>query len=306
MLSNIRRSCCTLVLVCSYCAAQSAVSPHFEVASIRRVDHSARFSYAGPETGDPGRIIWSRVSVRELIQAAYRDAYTEYAGYPVLISGPPSIDDDYSVTATIPSGRTSKDISRMFQNLVTERFGLKFHDENKDVQGFELVVGERGFKLTPSTADVGSTPSNSGTPVKPSGPDRDRQGFPILTSEDRWRSSFDHQLGVIRVSFRQCSMKSLANMLSLTYAGNSVPVVDKTEIKGLFDYHLVLPIPSFTILPPGLAARMPPQSAPDGPGVDLRAISGSLEKQTGLRLKAVKLTLRTMVIDRVARTPTEN
>ena len=177
------------------------------------------------------------------------------------------------------------------------------------MQGFELTVGQSGFKLTPSPAEE-SMPSDAGVPVSP--PRQDRDGFPILTRQRPQATSYDHELGVIRTSFHRCSMKQLADMLTSTYGGRSVPVVDKTEIKGFFDFHLVLPSPSVTRLPPGIAARLPPAAqmrppeSPDASLIDLHDLSGSLEKQTGLRLKAVKLTLRAMVIDSVARTPTEN
>lgn len=99
-------------------------------------------------------------------------------------------------------------------------------------------------------------------------------------------------------------MGAVAGMLSGTYSENVVPVADKTGIKGVFNFHLVLPIPSAQLLrsSPG----MPHFSSPAEGAADLRGVSGSLEKQTGLRLKAVKVALRTMVIDSVARTPTEN
>ena len=59
----------------------------------------------------------------------------------------------------------------MLQNLMTERFGLKFHEDNQDVQGFELIIGRSGFKLTPSTA-----------PVKPLRTDIDPGGFTWFSS----------------------------------------------------------------------------------------------------------------------------
>jgi uncharacterized protein (TIGR03435 family) len=297
---------CGLLAVSGAFAQPREDHSHFEVASIKPVDHEVPLSYTGPHTGDLGRIVISRTSLRELIWGAYR----EYGMFGERISGPPWIEDEYSVAATIPPGSTANDITQMFRNLLTERFGLKFHDVDKDVQGFELTIGQGGFKLTPSTAEVESTPSNPGTTV--ARPRRDRDGNLILTGQGTWGSSRDYELGVERTSFHQCSIRQLADMLTMNYGERSVPVIDKTEIKGRFDFRLVLPIPSVTVLPPRMAARLPaaaqmrPPDSPDASVIDLRDLSGSLEKQTGLRLKAVKLTLRAMVIDSVARTPTEN
>ena len=293
---------CGLLAVSGAFAQPREDHSHFEVASIKPVDHTVPLGYAGPATGDLGRLVMSRVSLRELIWGAY----PEYGMFGERISGPVWLENEYSVAATLPPGSTNKDIPQMFQNLLTERFGLKFHDVDKEVQGFELTIGQSGFKLTPSTAEVETTSSDHGTPVKP--PRRDRDGFPISTGQGTWGASLDHELGVIRTSFHQCSMKQLADMLTMEYGERSVPVIDKTEIEGRFDFRLVLPIPSVTVLPPGMAARlgMRPPDSPDASVVDLRDLSGSLEKQTGLRLKAVKLTLRAMIVDSVARTPTEN
>lgn len=283
---------------------------HFEVASIKPVVGRVPLGYAGPNTGDFGRLAMSRTSLRELIASAY----SEYGMFGERISGPPWIEDEYSLTATLPPGSTNKDIPQMLQNLLTERFGLKFHAVDKEVQGFELTIGDRGFKLTPSTAEVESTPPNPspnsspnpGAPFKP--PRRDRDGNPIITGQGSWGASLDYELGVERTSFHQCTMKQLADMLSMDYGNRSVPVIDKTEIKGFFDFHLVLPAPPATVFSPGMAVRllMRTSDSPDASVADLRGLSGSLEKQTGLRLKAVTLTLRAMVIDSVARTPTEN
>jgi uncharacterized protein (TIGR03435 family) len=262
-----KREFAILCIVASGLFAQTQEDhSHFEVASIKPSLPGVALSYTGPNTGDPGRIAWSRISLRELIQAAYDDAYSEYKGYRVEISGPAWLHDQYQVTAKIPSGSTSKDVNQMLRNQVIERFALKFHDRSKDAPGFDLVAGEGGFKV-PAL-------------------DQDQPGFPVLGSDYSWRTAYDRQLGVVRASFRQCSMKGLANMLSLTYTEASILVIDKTEIDGRYDFHLILPIPSVTILPPALAARMPSYSPPDDPGVDLRGISGALEKQTGLKLKS--------------------
>lgn len=271
---------------------------HFEVASIKPVDSNVPSGYAGPASGDFGRLVIGRTTLRQIIAGAYPD----YGVLGERISGPLWIENEYSLEATLPPGTTNKDIPQMTRNLLAERFGLKFHDVDKEVQGFELTVGEKGFKLTPSTAKVDPTPQ----PFK-----RDRDGNPIITGQGTWFSSRDYDSRTERTSFNQCTMKQLAAMLSGSYGERSVPVTDKTEIQGLFDFRLVLPIPSYNG-PPGVgeqlpfSARMGPPDSPDASVADLRGLSGSLEKQTGLRLKLVKLTLRAMVIDSITRTPTEN
>jgi len=55
-------------------------------------------------------------------------------------------------------------------------------------------------------------------------------------------------------------------MLTLRYTQKTVPVIDRTELKGFFDIRLVLPAPSLPGVP---RFAMPPSSAPNDPGVDL-------------------------------------
>lgn len=155
---------CGLMAVSGAFAQPREDHSHFEVASIRPVDHRVRLHYMGPNTGDLGRISWSRISLRQLIAAAY----PEYGVFGQRISGPRWIENEYAVAATIPPGSTIEEIVQMFQNLVAERFGLKFHDmENKEAPGFELTIGPSGFKLTPSTAKEESTPPSTGALVAP-------------------------------------------------------------------------------------------------------------------------------------------
>ncbi len=291
---------CGLLTVFGVFAQPPEDHSHFEVASIRRVDHSVPLRYTGPWTGDRGRIVWSRISLGELIL----NGYPEYWEHGRHISGPQWIEDEYSVTATIPPGSTDKEVTQMIQNLVKERFGLKFHEESKEVQGFDLVVGEGGFKLTPSTSDAGpARSSNSGMPTRQE-LKLDQQGFPVLGARDAWRSRVDRESGVERVSFRQCTIGALAGMLAMTYSRSTVPIIDRTEIQGRFDFHLTLPASSLIVSSAG--PDMPPSVIADDPIGDLHDVSKPLEKQTGLRLKAVKVTIRTMVIDHVDRTPTAN
>ncbi len=52
----------------------------------------------------------------------------------------------------MPPGTTEDQVNRMLQNLLAERFGLKFHHEAREVAGYELVVGKNGSrKLKPAS-----------------------------------------------------------------------------------------------------------------------------------------------------------
>jgi uncharacterized protein (TIGR03435 family) len=276
------------------------VHSHFEAASIRPVQGDAPDTYIGPETGDLSRVIISKTTLRDLIAGAYRGDGLKRE----RISGPLWVEKQYSLEATIPAGSTPEDARRMMQNLLAERFGLKFHFENREVQGFEMIISPRGFKLTPSKAKAASPPSDTRAPVRPG-----RDSIPGSPGRALWSvDTYDEDSGTQKLSFHQCSIGRLAGMLSLSYGRRAVPIVDKTGIEGVFDFHLLLPIASYAG-PPGAGSpsvlRRPADSS-DSSIADLRSASAALEKQIGLKLEPIKQLFRVMVIDSLARTPTAN
>ncbi len=75
---------CGLLAVSGAFAQPREDHSHFEVASIRPVDGKVPLGYTGPATGDLGRIIISRTTLREVIAGAY----PEYGQFGERISGP--------------------------------------------------------------------------------------------------------------------------------------------------------------------------------------------------------------------------
>ncbi len=82
-------------------------------------------------------------------------------------------DHRYTILATMPSGTTKEQFHLMLQNLLVERFHLKFHREVRSFRGFELSVAPGGPKLskwTPEPEPEGPRPRLS----------TDSQGFLVL------------------------------------------------------------------------------------------------------------------------------
>jgi uncharacterized protein (TIGR03435 family) len=93
---------------------------------------------------------------------------------------------------------------------------------------------------------------------------------------------------------RAQSMAMLATPLSTLYAGR--PVIDKTELKGLYDIKLEWNRDAGLIAPTGDGAI----SSPAGP-----SLITAVADQLGLKLESAKGPLAVLVIDSVQR-PTEN
>ena len=121
----------------------------FEVASVK------------PNTSDSGnssvkyspKLVMENQSLRRLIQSAYR--LQDYA-----CSGPAWLDTThFDVVAKYPAGATYAEMPEMLQTLLTERFKLAVHREEKEVNGLLLVVDKKGLRIQPVEPGLGATGS---------------------------------------------------------------------------------------------------------------------------------------------------
>jgi uncharacterized protein (TIGR03435 family) len=120
------------------------MAQRFEVASVRLVPEN---KCGATSLGEPGALRFTATNVRLdiLVSAAYGIDSDKITGAPKWIN-----NDCYDVTAK-PAGDqplSYKDRQEPLPLLLEERFQLKAHKETKDVDGFALVVGKTGPKLT--------------------------------------------------------------------------------------------------------------------------------------------------------------
>ncbi len=114
-----------------------------------------------------------------------------------------------------PAGVTEKQLLTMLQNLLVERFQLKFHYESRETPGFALAVAKDGPKLAISHSDE---PRLSFT-----GPGNQQLLKPVPGQPTS-------------ITARKCSMPMLINLLS--GIGGHGPGIDKTGLSGEYDFHL--------------------------------------------------------------------
>jgi uncharacterized protein (TIGR03435 family) len=137
----------------------SAETPdRFEVAVIRPTE-------AGPGTGtsfnlfEGGRLKITNEPVRLLIRVAYQLQNIQIVGAPSWVDS-----DGYDIEAKtaargkIPQGQ----VSPLMQNLLAERFNLKFHHETRDLSVYALVTAKDGPKLKRSAEGESSGMNSSG------------------------------------------------------------------------------------------------------------------------------------------------
>lgn len=171
--------------------------PEFEVASVKP-HASAEGSPTGSIARDPGRLMYTGLTVRGLIREAYGlKVYPLSRGSDVLST------DRYDLIAKVSPNASKEQRMLMLQALLAERFKLVVHRETKELPTYALVLGKNGPKSR-AVEDDGS-PAEAG-------------------------SGDGH-----RIKAHHISMKLLAATLQ-GYIGDTV--VDQTGLTGLFDLNL--------------------------------------------------------------------
>jgi uncharacterized protein (TIGR03435 family) len=59
--------------------------------------------------------------------------------------------DVYDLHAKVPESTTKEQATIMMQNLLVERFGLKFHQETREFTAYELAIAKGGLKIKESS-----------------------------------------------------------------------------------------------------------------------------------------------------------
>jgi uncharacterized protein (TIGR03435 family) len=272
--------------------------PDFEAASVKRSNAvaGAEFTAAGiplgagrlpegisthlgfvggPGSGDPGRITYTGVTLRNLLARAY-------GLKPSQISGPGWLDSEhYDVLATLPPGTDAAKLALMLQKLLTDRFKMASHRETKQLPVYNLTVAQGGPKLQP------------GAPVTDGEAARSQANVSAITAmQERGL------MGPFRIIRRNdITIAAFAEALS-----NNVgrPVRDMTNLGGRYDFLL-------TWIPEG-AQIPPPPAGDDAINADPSDLSlfVAIREQLGLKLESARGPVETVVVDKAERTPTEN
>jgi uncharacterized protein (TIGR03435 family) len=266
---------------------QSAPSPTFEVASVKRSPPPPPgapvfFGPArgGPGTPDPGQITWSYATLKAMLMSAYDVKEYQISGSPGWLD-----TERYDIVAKVSEHATREQVRTMWQNLLAERFGVMLHHESKEFQVEELMIGKGGSKLKETTLDQAAL-LDPGPPAF----DKNRE----LASPGFVTSLMPN--GEAHSVAKGQPLSKLTTML-----GNVLrrPVIDKTGLTGKYDFSLDF---KMDLRAMGPAAAAPGDNAPD-PGPDLVA---AVQQQLGLRLVPGKAMLDVLVIDKAEKVPTDN
>ena len=163
----------------------------------------------------------------------------------------------FDIVAKPPAAAKDREFRQMMQTLLAERFGLEVHREPKVLAAYALVVAKGGAKLQQGESGHGNS---------------------MNSNNDSNKS---------RLTAKGASMERLANYLARRL---DRPVVDSTELKGVYDFTL-----EWT------PEENKATSADAGP-----SLFTAVQEQLGLRLQSRKLSVDILVVDHVEKVPTEN
>jgi uncharacterized protein (TIGR03435 family) len=261
--------------------APTAPPVRFDVVSIKP-NKSGDFRM-GLALQPGGRFTATNTNVKGLIRYAFNAPDWQMVGGPDWI-----IADHFDVEAKADrqsETMTPNVVRPMVQLLLEDRFQLKTHHESRELPVYELVVAKGGPKKKLSedqTPPVPQVPADRGA-----GP-RGEPGAPRGSIVGRGPGG----------SFMGNAVQ-IAALINFMSQPLGRPIIDKTDLKGLYDFTLQFtPEPGQgPPLPPGV---QPPPRDPAGP-----SIFTALQDQLGLQLESKKSPLDVIVIDGVQR-PSEN
>jgi uncharacterized protein (TIGR03435 family) len=295
-----------IIAVAGFANAQTKrPRPAFDAASVKLLPKSesgvpsGRRMVGGPGTASPGRITYTSTNLGYLLRRAWGLPDFRMVG-PSWMGG---FEPAYDVIATMPPETTEQDFKVMLQDLISQRFQMKFHIENRILSGYDLVVAPGGPKLKES-ADPNAPEPTTGIP---GGVDKD--GFALLPP--------GHFVGIVvvngfRAKFQNHTISEFADGAYLrgwaAEAGKPLagPIRDKTGLTGKYDFTLAFDNrrPSAGVLSPFAAAPGASEGTTGTTPSGLPDLFGALEKQLGLRLVPVKnVPIDVLIIDKVEKTP---
>jgi uncharacterized protein (TIGR03435 family) len=246
-------------------SAVSTPRPHFnafDVATIRPADPDAKAGRYIIMQGSH-RFVGKYYTLKLLIAAAYDVSPRAISGGPGWVES-----DHFDILAITPGDvrPTHDEQMKMLRNLLSDRFRLTFHREQKVFSIYQLELASGGPKLKPSTAAPDDPPAVISTVY----PER------------------------IVLPARNVSMVDLTSLLQRAILDR--PVVDKTGLPGRYDFDLTW-APDETQLNGDI-----PAASSDAPSPPLFT---AMQEQLGLRLEATHGPVNALVVD-TAEKPTAN
>ena len=266
-------------LVCGAASldAQSTGTVEFEIVSIKR-NTSANTGSSGRTLPD-GTQMMANFSIRAFIEGASPVPIEDVIGLPDWARS-----DRYDVTLKPPAGYTRDQRGEMMRNMFADRMKLVAHVEERERDGFALVLARRDGKLGPqiksSTLDCQQSGRGGPAQAPP----------PANATLDDFLNFCGARMGANAMAFGSTTLDRFATGLK-GFAGG--PVINRTGLQGYYTIKLTYTRPNLS----ADAKLVPPDDSPD--------LFTALQEQLGLKLQHEKMKVNVFVVDHIER-PTEN
>jgi uncharacterized protein (TIGR03435 family) len=249
----------TLAVFCGFAQPKTL---KFEVASLKPSPADVRGGGIRPAQGGE-RYIATGLPLRMLIMVAYQLKTDQITGGPDWMN-----TDRWDMNAKAEKPSSAEELHLMLQDLLADRFQLKFHRETKELPVYVLSV-DKAPKLTAHDA---------------------------ASAGDPWIDQAIQKIVQVKMSAKFCPMDYFAWRLGQVL---DRPVINRTQLQGGFDFEL-----NYTRdLPQGI----PEGALLNGEPIDTSGpnIFNALKQQLGLKLDSQKGPVEILVIDHVEKA-TEN
>lgn len=285
MLRNfiLAAGCCAVAIPS---LSQQPAKHSFEVMSVKP-------SNAGNDNSrintTPQRVMFDNVTLRQIILMSFGiRSDSQIEGLPDWARSERfNIDAkvDEELAATLPKMKREERQAmqqEIMQDLLAQRFHMQTHRTKKELPVLALVVVKTGPKLKQSVPP----------PPPPDADPKAKPGDPGTSTSMR-----DGEMDVTNGT-----MELLANQISRMDEADGRVVVDKTGLKGNFDWELRWSPETRSAAVHGADNNAPPPPAQD---TTKPTFSTALQEQLGLKLEHDKAPVDILIIDHLER-PTEN
>ena len=294
---TLRSLLCAGAAVLALAVTIGAQTASFEVASIKPSNPNP----TGPLGATPfvlpalGRLTAQNTSLRILVMAAYQKQPFQ------IVGGPPWFNSDkFDINAkAVDATLTTDQMLEALKTLLADRFKLKLHIETRDVPIYALVHarsdGKFGAKLKQSADTCPDFKVQQQQQLEAIA----KGGLNALAAAAAPGEATPCSFGGVQQTTPgaiglKASGQSIEILALLLTQLTGRPVVDKTGLKGLYDYELVIDLQTMLRIYAELGVNVPglPANLPEGP-----SLMTWLQENLGLKLDSQRGPGEVLVID---------
>ena len=259
----------------------NARTPAFEVTSVKRNVTPDDPSFIASQ---PGRFVATGMPIAAVITHAYGLRPVQLIGVPKWVEV-----DEFDVVGKVPDGTPAGEITAMLRRLLSDRFNLRAHIEQKEMPVYSLVADRANGSSKLPAASTNCDAAQAGAPDPPDGDGKlteDSAGS--QQCREQMRASFKSGRLLLTMVKPGTTMPALARTLS-GYVDRIV--LDRTSLSGSFDVSLEFDVNKKIADDASRGDALPAESGP--------SLFTALQEQLGLRLRPERGKVDVLVIDRI-------